>query len=76
MEMVDEEALTSYIQTKGCRRAVLAEHLDDGIPLSCRESTEEVVYCDYCEETVMPEGSLRRGYVVEDHAAAVGRRKL
>lgn len=63
VEKVDEDALTEYIQTKGCRRAVLAKHFDQGLPLSCREEAEEVVYCDYCENRV----ALERSELAESH---------
>ena len=53
-----------YLQTKGCRRAVLAKHFDQSLPLSCREHAEEVVYCDYCESQ-----ALERLKLAETHGA-------
>ena len=67
VEKVDEDALTEYIQTKGCRRAVLAKHFDQGLPLTCREHAEEVVYCDCCESRALEDRALERSELAETH---------
>lgn len=68
VEKIDEEALTEYIQTKGCRRSVLAQNFDQGLPLSCREQAEEVVYCDYCEGRVLEDRALECSSLAEDQS--------
>ncbi|OBT81337.1 hypothetical protein VE02_10290 [Pseudogymnoascus sp. 03VT05] len=51
VEKADDDAMTNYIQSKGCRRAVLGQYLDgETLGLSsCKDSVEEVVFCDYCQ---------------------------
>jgi hypothetical protein len=57
VEKIDEDAMSKYIESKGCRRTVLAEYFDLTSQVgeinvgssSCRESVCLVVYCDYCE---------------------------
>lgn len=69
VEKIDEEALTEYIRTKGCRRSVLAKHFDQGLSLSCREQAEEVVYCDYCEGRALDDRALEGLGLAETQAA-------
>ena len=51
VEKIDDDAMTDYIQSQGCRRMVLGRYLDGGeVGLSsCKDSIEEVVFCDYCQ---------------------------
>lgn len=69
VEKADEEALTEYIQTKSCRRAILARHFDQGLSLSCREQVEEVVYCDYCESRVLEDRAMETLELPRSHSA-------
>jgi superfamily II DNA helicase RecQ len=47
-EQVDEEAMTAYIQSKGCRRLVLGEYFDGEImgEVNCR--VMDYAFCDFC----------------------------
>lgn len=68
VEQIDEEAMTEYIRTESCRRSVLAKHFDQGLPLSCREHAEEVVYCDHCEGKALDDRALESLGLAETQA--------
>jgi superfamily II DNA helicase RecQ len=54
VEQVDEDAMTEFIQSAGCRRQVLGRHMDgEGGGSSCGET--DSVFCDRCR------ASSRRG---------------
>lgn len=47
VEQIDEDAMTEFIQSKGCRREILAHYMDGGDEQSsCSES--DGVFCDRC----------------------------
>jgi len=47
VELIDEEAMTQYIQSTKCRRVVLAQYLDEGGEESDCNSINGV-FCDHC----------------------------
>src|SRR5271165_5099949 len=49
VEAQDEAALTEYLESDGCRRAVLAKHLDGDIEGADCVSTDSIL-CDRCQE--------------------------
>jgi hypothetical protein len=72
VEQVDEDAMTEFIQSKGCRRVVLGRHMDEaGVESSCSQTDR--VFCDRCK---MKSGgglgvSVRVGVEVEEEETAV-----
>jgi hypothetical protein len=55
VEAQDEAALTEYLESSSCRRAVLAKHLDgDVCGADCL--TTDSIFCDQCQESVEQRG--------------------
>ena len=59
VEKINDDAMTDYIQSQGCRQMVLGRYLDGELGLSsCKDSVEEVVFCDYCQRQAQQEWIL------------------
>jgi hypothetical protein len=56
VEAQDEAALTKYLESDGCRRAVLAKHLDRDIEGADCLTTDSIL-CDRCQELVKQSSS-------------------
>ena len=53
VEAQDEEALTEYLESSSCRRAVLAKHLDGHLDATSCIATDSML-CDQCEALLKP----------------------
>ena len=60
VEAQDEAALTEYLESRRCRRAVLAKHLDGQSEESSCIATDSIL-CDRCQESIQQEGSHGSG---------------
>lgn len=57
VEQVDEDAMTEFIQVKGCRRQVMAKHFDGHDQGADCKSTQSV-FCDWCKVSVRRPGTV------------------
>jgi superfamily II DNA helicase RecQ len=58
VEQIDEDAMTEFIQGKGCRRQVLSRHMDgDQDGSSCSQT--DSVFCDRCRMSSKARGPKR-----------------
>jgi superfamily II DNA helicase RecQ len=58
VEQVDEDAMTEFIQSTGCRRQVLSRHMDGEESGSSCSQTDSV-FCDRCRTTSRPRGRIK-----------------
>ena len=66
VERIDEDAMTEFIQSKGCRRQVLGRHMDgERAEGSCSQT--DSVYCDRCRTARRP-GAARA--IAQDQSQA------
>lgn len=66
VERIDEEAMTKYIQSQGCRRQVLGRYMDgEGEGISCSQT--DSAFCDRCRRSSRPGASTN---VKEDEVQA------
>ena len=58
VEQIDEDAMTEFIQSKGCRRRVLGRHMDgDQDGGSCSQT--DSVFCDRCKMVSGARGQIK-----------------
>jgi hypothetical protein len=60
VEAQDEAALTEYLESRSCRRAVLAQHLDGHLEGTDCITTDSIL-CDRCQELVEIRGGSGHG---------------
>jgi len=71
VEAQDEAALTEYLESSSCRRAVLARHLDGDVDGTDCLTTDSIL-CDRCHESVEEEGRGGGGGSVDESSGSVG----
>lgn len=57
VEQVDEDAMTEFIQTRGCRRQVLSRYMDGQASGTSCSQTDSVL-CDWCKVHRQPSASV------------------
>jgi superfamily II DNA helicase RecQ len=68
VEQIDEDAMTEFIQSRGCRREVLGRYMDGVVEgASCRQI--DGVFCDRCRTRSGPAASI---LVAEDRVEVEG----
>ena len=70
VEQIDEDTITEFIQSHGCRRQVLGRHID-GDPDRSSCSQMDGVFCDRCRVYSRARGPIREESQAEPGTATI-----